>query len=142
MASPSDLLHLEVATPLGLALGTVAESVSAPSVRGEFGVLPNHLPLLAALKSGVLRYRTAGKDHLAAVGPGFVEAGREKVLVLTDKFMSPGDIDATATKAELAEAEKKLAAFPDEYAGPDYEFLQRAIDWAQAKLDVLAESQR
>ena len=31
---------------------------------------------------------------------------------------------------------------PDEYAGPDYEFLQRAIDWAQAKLDVLAESQR
>ena len=142
MASTSEQLHLEVATPLGLALGTAAESVSAPSVRGEFGVLPGHLPLLAALKSGVLRYRAAGKDHVAAIGPGFVEAGPEKVLVLTDKFAKPEDVDAAATKSELADAEKKLAAFPEEYAGPDYDVLQLAIDWAQAKLDVLAESQR
>jgi len=142
VAGKSEQLHLEVATPLGLALGAVAESVSAPSVRGEFGVLPGHLPLLAALKSGVLRYRAAGKDHVAAVGPGFVEAGPEKVLVLTDKFTLPADVDLAATQGELAAAEKTLAAFPEEYAGPDYELLQLAIDWAQAKLDVLAESQR
>ena len=141
MASTSTQLQLEVATPHGLALGTVADSVEAPSAHGEFGVLPGHLPLLAALKAGVLRYHTAGKDHVAAVGPGFVEAGPEKVLVLTDKFEKPADIDGPATTLELAEAEKKLAAFPDEYTGPDYEVLQLAIEWAQAKLEVLAESQ-
>jgi F-type H+-transporting ATPase subunit epsilon len=142
VASATDSLRLEVATPLGLALGTAAESVSAPSVRGEFGVLPGHLPLLAALKSGVLRYRVGGKDHVVAVGPGFVEAGSEKVLVLTDKFVTPTEVDAVVTKAELAAAEKKLSAFPDAYVGPDYEVLQLAVDWAQAKLDALAESQR
>jgi len=142
VASTTDQLRLEVATPLGLALGTAAESVSAPSVRGEFGVLPGHLPLLAALKSGVLRYRVGGKDHVVAVGPGFVEAGSEKVLVLTDKFVTPTEIDAVVVKRELAEAEKRLAAFPDAYDGPDYEVLQLAVDWAQAKLDAFAESQR
>ena len=142
MASTSEQLKLEVATPLGLALGTSAESVAAPSVRGEFGVLPGHLPLLAALRSGVLRYRTGGRDQFAAIGPGFVEAGPEKVLVLTDKFAQPADIDLEATRAELAAAEQKLSAFPEEYAGPDYDVLQLAIDWAQARLEALAEAQR
>ena len=142
MASTSEQLRLEVATPLGLALGTAAESVAAPSVRGEFGVLPGHLPLLAALRSGVLRYRAGGREQFAAIGPGFVEAGPEKVLVLTDKFALPVDIDLDATRAELADAEKKLAAFPEEYTSPDYEVLQLAVDWAQARLDVHAESQR
>lgn len=142
MAAVPQQLQLAVATPLGLVLTATADSVGAPSVRGEFGVLPGHLPLLAALKSGVLRYHSAGKEHIAAVGPGFVEAEPDKVLVLTDKFVKPEDIDANATRTELAAAEKALAAFPDEYAGAEYEVLQLAIDWAQAKLDVYAESQR
>ena len=64
--------------------------------------------------------------------------GKAKVEALEAQLKKTG---ASARKSVVA-AEKKLAAFPDEYAGPDYEFLQRAIDWAQAKLDVLAESQR
>ena len=60
------------------------DSVQAPSVEGEFGVLPNHLPLLAALKCGLLVWEVEGKRKVAAIGPGFVEGGPEKVLLLTD----------------------------------------------------------
>ncbi len=135
-------LTLEVATPLGLALNTSADSVQAPSVNGEFGVLPGHLPLLAALKPGVLRYRSSGNVFVAAVSAGFVEAGSDKVLMLTDAFLAPKDIDESAAKGDLERAEADLAGFGQEYEGREYEELRRRIDWARARLDAKAESKR
>jgi F-type H+-transporting ATPase subunit epsilon len=140
MAAGAELLTLEVATPLGLVLRTEAESIAAPSVNGEFGVLAGHLPLLAALRPGVLKYRVAGKDHVAAVGAGFVEAGPEKALLLCDVFALPADIDVAQVTAELAAAERELASYGERFEGPRYEELQRQIDWCNARILAKAES--
>lgn len=135
----ADVLSLEIATPAGLALATECESIAAPSVEGEFGVFPGHLPLLAALRAGVLKYRQGGKDLVAAVGPGFVEAGSAKVLLLTDSFARPEDVDRAKVEAELAEAEKRLEALETIHAGHEYEEIIRAIEWANARLAILSE---
>ena len=37
-----------------------AECVTAPGQAGEFGVLANHIPMVAGLKPGVLRVRVPG----------------------------------------------------------------------------------
>ena len=118
MALP-DRLQLEVATPKELVLEAAPTSVTVPSVSGEFGVLPLHLPLLTALKAGVLQYNVDGKKHVAAVGPGFVEAGPEKVLLLTDQYATPDEIDADAEQAELAAAEAELKALGGSQTGSE-----------------------
>lgn len=138
MANTNDVVTLEVATPQGLVLRTEATSVQAPSVGGEFGVLPGHLPLLAALRAGLLRYTVDGENHVAAVGDGFVEAGPGKVLLLTRKFSTPEDVKADTVREELTTAETALGAFDEFYEGPEYYELQRKIDWAQARLDARA----
>ncbi|MCB9598285.1 MAG: ATP synthase F1 subunit epsilon [Sandaracinaceae bacterium] len=135
-----ELLTLEIATPVGLALQTECESVAAPSVAGEFGVFPGHLPLLAALRSGVIRYTVGGQVQLAAVGPGFVEAGPERVLLLTDTFTSPSEVDADEVRAELADAEKRLDALETAYTGHEYAEIIRDIEWAQARLTLIARN--
>ena len=132
----AELLSLEIATPVGLALTTECESMTAPSVAGEFGVFPGHLPLLAALRAGVLTYRVDGKDMLAAVGPGFVEAGPDRVALLTDGFARPEDVDVAKVKAELADAERRLDELETVHAGVIYEEIARAIDWAHARLAI------
>ncbi len=81
----SGLLTLSVVTPTGAAVTAETDQVEAPSVHGEFGVLPGHRPLLAALRAGVVRYRTAGKTLAVAVGPGFAEISPDSVTVLTDR---------------------------------------------------------
>jgi F-type H+-transporting ATPase subunit epsilon len=129
-------LHLDVATPDGLALQTEAESVAAPSIAGEFGVLPGHLPLLAATKAGLLKYRVGGKDEVAAVGPGFVEALPDKVLLLTDAFLKPAQIDRAKAERELGEAEKALADFKGLLDSAEGEELVRAVEWARARVDA------
>lgn len=130
------VLHLEVATPDGLALHTEAEIVTAPSVEGEFGVLPGHLPLLAATRAGLLKYRVAGHDQVAAVGPGFVEALPDRVLLLTDAFVKPASIDRQTAERDLAEAERKLADDKGPIDAPEHAEFQRALDWARARVDA------
>lgn len=132
----AELLRLEIATPVGLALQTECESIAAPSVEGEFGVYPGHLPLLAALRSGVVKYEVEGRSQLAAVGPGFVEAGPEKVLLLTDAFALPEQVDVESVRAELAEAEEKLDGLDPDAPRSDMEELQREIEWAHARLAI------
>ena len=129
-------LQLEVATPDGLALKTEAEIVTAPSVEGEFGVLPGHLPLLAATRAGLLKYRVGGKDEVAAIGPGFVEALPDKVLVLTDAFMKPASIDRAKAEQELVAAERGLAELKGPHEGGQYEELKRALEWARARVEA------
>lgn len=129
-------LKLEVATPDGLALTTDAEMVTAPSVNGEFGVLPGHLPLLAATRAGLLKYRIGGKDEIAAIGPGFVEALPDKVLLLTDAFLKPSAIDRAKAESDLASAERALADLKGPHTGGEYDELARALDWARARVDA------
>ena len=130
------LLKLEVATPDGLALRTEAEMVTAPSAEGEFGVLPGHLPLLAATRAGLLKYRVAGKEEVAAVGPGFVEALPDRVLLLTDAFVVPSSIVRSEAEKELAGAERALNELKTLHDGAEYEELARALDWARARVDA------
>ena len=104
MTSASDVLALEVATPKGLALAVDVSSVRAPSVEGEFGVLPGHLPLLASLRSGLLTYVADGHEKVVAVGPGFVETETDRVRILTDACVAPEDVDLDGVKAELLKA--------------------------------------
>jgi len=132
----AELIKLEVATPDGMALDTQVEMVTAPSVNGEFGVLPGHLPLLAATRAGVLRYRVGNKDEVAAIGPGFVEAGPSKVLVLTDAFAVPATIDKAAAEKDLAAAEKGMAESKAALTSGEHIELQRALDWARARVEV------
>ncbi len=136
----SEHLQLDVVTPGGSALSIQVDAVQAPSVEGEFGVLPNHLPLLAALKCGLLVWEVEGQRSIAAIGPGFVEGGPDKVLLLTDLFESPENIQPDAVRAELAEAEVALKAFDELYEGPEYNELQRNVDWAHARLEAYAAS--
>jgi len=132
----AERIKLEVATPDGLALDIEVDMVTAPSVEGEFGVLPGHLPLLAALKGGVLRYRVGSKDEVAAIGPGFVDAEPNRVLVLTDAFAVPATIDRAAADKALIDAEKGLAELKGLHEGGEYEELKRNLDWARARIEA------
>jgi F-type H+-transporting ATPase subunit epsilon len=105
----ADKIELEVVTPRGRALAISVDEVTAPSVEGEFGVLPGHLPLLAALRAGIVTYRQGTETTRCAVGPGLAEAGPDKLVILTDEYAERAQIDPVIVRKELAEVEQELA---------------------------------
>ena len=109
-AAGTDKIQLEIVTPKGRALDVVADEVTAPSVEGEFGVMPGHLPLLAALRTGIVTYRQGTETKRCAVGPGFAEAGPNKVSILTDEFIERPQIDPVLVRKELGEVQSQISA--------------------------------
>jgi F-type H+-transporting ATPase subunit epsilon len=134
MADLPTALALEVATPLGMALAVKTDSVQIPSVSGEVGVLPGHVPLLAALKPGILTFREGGQVQRAAIGGGYAEATPDSVRVITEYFMRKEQIDVAAAQRDLQAAETKLKELKETIDDVAHQELQREYDWAQARL--------
>ena len=134
MADLPTSLQLEVATPLGMAVSLQTDSVQAPGAAGEFGVLPGHLPLLAALKPGILTYRESGQMLRAAVGGGYAEATADRVRVITEYFMRKEQIDVAAAQRDLQTAETQLKELKGTIDDVAHQELQREYEWAQARL--------
>ncbi len=122
-------MKVEVVTPDKIALSTEADELTAPGLRGEFGILPGHTPFVSGLKAGVLVARKGQKRQVFAVGAGFAEVdGHDKIVVLTQQAIPAEEIDAGRAQKDLDDSDKELKdGQPDAAAHHD---------WAQARLDA------
>jgi F-type H+-transporting ATPase subunit epsilon len=136
MADLPTSLTLEVATPLGMALSLQTDSVQVPSVDGELGVLPGHVPLLAALKAGIVTYREGGQLVRVAVGGGYVEATADRVRVIAEFFLRKEQVDVEQARKELQAAEIRLKQSTAKIDDIEYQEAQAERDWAQARLTL------
>ena len=141
----ADRIQLEIVTPKGRALNVSADEVTAPSVDGEFGVMPGHLPLLAALRTGLVTYRLGTDTKKCAVGPGFVEAGPSKVSIVTDEFIERDQIDPVLVRKELGEIQSKISAETakpkdaGDTSGEELQLLVRRENWLAAQLELYGD---
>jgi F-type H+-transporting ATPase subunit epsilon len=138
----TDQIAVEIVTPEGRKLAVSADEVTAPSVNGEFGVLPGHLPLLAALRTGIVSYRTGSETKKCAVGPGFAEAGANKLLILTDHYAEREQIDPVLVRKELAEIQADLAraeSSTDEDVKGQLDALIKKENWLAAQLELYGD---
>jgi len=132
-------IHLEVVTPDGVKLAADVSEFTAPSVDGEFGVLPGHVPLLAALTTGIVTYTLGGEKHAVAVGAGFAEGSDDKALLITDRFIKKADIDPVVVRLELKAADEALDKFDGDLRGPVYGELVARELWAAAELELYGD---
>lgn len=130
-------LELEIVTPEGVKLNASVSEFTAPSADGEFGVLPSHRPLLAALKTGIVRFTEGGNKVEVAVGPGFVEVLDDRAVLLTQKFIRKEDVDPVIARRDLKNAEEALTQFSGTEAEQN-ELISASL-WAAARLELYGD---
>ena len=126
------MLRLEIVTPERKVIDAEVDSVTVPTASGEAGIMPQHAPLISALKPGIVTVMTKGTADRLAVSTGFVEVHDNTVSVLTDVAERAEDIDADRARAERAEIEKELAAAASLPAEETEEIRER-LDLAAAR---------
>jgi F-type H+-transporting ATPase subunit epsilon len=135
----SGAISLEIVTPAGVALSETVDDLTAPSADGEFGVLPGHRPLVAALRTGIMSYHKGGEEIHLAVGPGFVEVAGDRAVLLTDHVARRSDIDPVRVRLELKEVDEALSRFEGPHDSSEYLDLLRRELWAAACLTLYGD---
>ena len=97
-------LSLEVVTPFRTVLIEDVDSVTLPGIEGELGILPEHVPLLTTLDTGIMSYvSSSGNAQAIAVHWGYAQVDGNNVRVLAELAETANEIDLTRAQ----EAEKK-----------------------------------
>jgi len=129
-------LDVEMVTPRGVIAHENTDALTAPGELGEFELLPGHVPLLTALKPGVL---TIGekKPTRYAVSSGYLRVGVGGAIeVLVEQAMLGSEVDVEVARTELKAAEAELAKWGDRELDGDYRNLVQRAEWARARLDA------
>jgi F-type H+-transporting ATPase subunit epsilon len=74
----SKKILLKIVTPEKLIFEELVDSVTLPTLEGEITILPDHIPIIAGLKSGDIVAIEGGEHIPMAVVGGFVEVKKAK----------------------------------------------------------------
>ena len=110
-------MDVSIVTPEEEIFTGEADLVIARSPEGDFGIMRNHIPFLAALVPGLVTVVSGGNRTSYVVPGGFLEASRGglgdeagsdeyHVIVLADDAEEAGDIDAAEAKRRIEEARR------------------------------------
>jgi F-type H+-transporting ATPase subunit epsilon len=128
-------LTLEIVTPEAKVYSDTIDSVVIPTVEGEIGILPGHIPLLTQIESGELRITKGAVTHWLAVGGGFAQIDGDTVRVLAENAITEEKIDETVVETAMKRAEQELKEA--KHLDPQqYEHLQSLVRYSGVQLAV------
>ncbi|XP_037093001.1 ATP synthase subunit delta, mitochondrial-like [Pollicipes pollicipes] len=86
--------------------------VDVPSFSGNFGILPNHVPVLAVLQPGVVSVVEAdGATNKFFVSSGSITVNQDSsVQVLAEEAVPLSELDSAACRQALSQAQAQLAS--------------------------------
>jgi F-type H+-transporting ATPase subunit epsilon len=100
--------HLDVITPEREFYNGEVESLTVETIDGQICVLAGHLPLVTALGVGVLKIvKTGGEVAEAAHMEGFMQVGREKVVMFAQACEWPNEINLPRAEEAYARAQAR-----------------------------------
>lgn len=128
-------LTLEIVTPESRVFSDTVDTVVIPTVEGEIGVLPGHIPLVTKVNDGELRVIKGNTTQFLAVSGGFAQVASDKVSVLAEHACSEDKIDEKAVEEAMKRAEQQLHDAKD--MDPNqFEHLQGLVRFSGIQLAV------
>ncbi len=129
------MLHFKIVSPERIVFEDDVDQVTIPTKDGEICVLPNHLPLVAALQAGELVIKRGSTLIPMAISGGFVEVQpKSQVIVLADTAEKVEEIDLARAEAARQRATQLMKEKVTEAS--DYVALAAKMEKELARLKV------
>jgi F-type H+-transporting ATPase subunit epsilon len=101
-------IQFKIATPEKVVYENPVDSVTCMTKMGEVTILPGHIPLVATLVPGELKFVADGKPEFIAVTGGFLEVRKNhEVVILADAAEHAEEINVSRAE-EARERARKL----------------------------------
>ena len=126
------MLSLEIVTPQRKVLEAQTEWVTLPGSEGEMGILPEHIPLMTTLETGIVTYAWKQGNQSLAVHWGYAQVEKNRVTVLAELAESAEDIDVERARDAETRAKEELSQI--NLSADDWESEKRRLDKYEFKL--------
>ena len=104
----ADKLSFALVSPERELFNGDVDHVVVPGSEGEFGVSPNHAPVMSTIKPGALKVINDGAERRIFVNGGFADVTPEGLTVLAEEAVDLADIDPAKLEQDLKNAQEDL----------------------------------
>ncbi len=99
---------LQIYTPYGKYFDRYVDELIIHTEEYVLGILPNHAPLVAKVKTGKMEIIQNGDKKIYANGEGLINVKKDGVVVILESVESKDEIDIERAKEAKHRAEERL----------------------------------
>ena len=92
------------------------DQVDIPGTEGDMGILPNHTPLMAAIRAGAITVYADGSETRYFIQGGFADVTPRGLTILAEKATAMSDLTSDAIAADIKAAKNQLEGLEGEAA--------------------------
>lgn len=112
----ADKLTFSLVSPEAELFSGDVDQVNIPGSEGDLGILPNHSPLMAAIRTGAITVYVDGIETQYFVQGGFADVTPAGLTVLAEKASLLSDVSAESIQADIETATQALEGMEGEAA--------------------------
>ena len=112
----ADTLTFSLVSPERELFSGQVDQVDIPGTEGDMGILLDHTPLMAAIRTGAITVFSGGTETKYFVQGGFADATAEGLTVLAEQASLMSDVEKAEITAQLEKAQAAMAGFEGEAA--------------------------
>ena len=99
---------LEIYTPYGKYFDRYVNELVIQTEEYVLGILPNHTPLVAKVKTSKMEIIQNGEKKCYAIAEGLLNVKKDSVTLLVESIESKGEIDIERARQAKSRAEERL----------------------------------
>ena len=110
----ADTLNFSLVSPERELYSGAVDQVDLPGTEGNLGILPNHAPLMAAIRTGAITVYADSTERQFFVQGGFADVTPDGLTVLAERALPLQDVSKDDLNTEIEKARADLVNLSDE----------------------------
>lgn len=107
-------ITFDLVSPEKLLLSQAVDMVTVPGTEGYMGVMAGHMPLVSALRAGMIDMQNDGVSTRFFIRGGFAEINATQITVLAEDAIPMTELDLAVLDQRISDAqENEIAAKTD-----------------------------
>ena len=110
----ADKLHFDLVSPERRVFAGDVDMVVVPGSEGDFGVLPNHAPVMSTIRTGAITIHNGSDITRTFIQGGFAEVTPAGLTILAEEAIDLAEVNAGEVEQALKDARDDVADAKDE----------------------------
>jgi F-type H+-transporting ATPase subunit epsilon len=112
----ADTLKFSLVSPERELYSGEVDQVDLPGAEGDLGILPNHGPFMAAMRTGLATVYENGTETRFLIQGGFADVTPSGLTVLAERAVAMNALDKAEVEAQIQSIEESLSGLTGEAA--------------------------